>query len=181
MTQETKDVNSSLQLTPDMIAFLEKQKTEAEAKALAEKQRQEAEVRRKATLDSLESQGVLKTLEAGGIRDMLKNKPELLDNPVALETALENAKLKLESSLKDTQRKPASDLDESGAERPAGGSGERHIPEYGTPEFFAAMSEGKLTDADIDSYANLRQEHKELLKQSLPRPNETKEYDKFFK
>ena len=92
MTQETKDVNSSLQLTPDMIAFLEKQKTEAEAKALAEKQRQEAEVRRKATLDSLESQGVLKTLEAGGIRDMLKNKPELLDSPVALETALENAK-----------------------------------------------------------------------------------------
>lgn len=181
MTQGTEDVNKGLQLTPDMIAFLDKQKTESDAKAIADAQRIETESKRKTVLDSLESQGTLKALEAGGIRDILKSKPELLDNSTALETALENAKLKIQSTLNTSKGTQKSDNHESGAERPAGVAGERHIPEYGTPDFWAAMAEGKLTDADIDSYEKLRTEDKELIKQGLPRPAETKEFDKFFK
>jgi len=170
MTQEdqNKDVNPSLQLSPDMIAFLEKQKTEVEAKALAETQRQEIESKRKTALDNLESQGVLKTLEGGGIREMLKNKPELLDNPVALETALENAKLKIESTLKNSQRTQTSETDESEAERQAGGEGEKHIPEYGTPEFMTKFSKGEITDDDIQNMKTTP-ENKIFLMQNKPR------------
>ena len=170
MTQdnENKDVNKSLQLSPDMIKYLEDKKKEDEAKALAEAQKQEIESKRKAALDNLESQGVLKTLEGGGIREMLKNKPELLDNPVALETALENAKLKLESTFKNSQGTQTSDNHESEAERQAGGEGDRHIPEYGTPEFMTKFSKGEISDEDIQNM-DTTPENKIFLLQNRPR------------
>ncbi len=180
MTQEeNKDVNPSLQLTPEMLKYLEDKKKEDEAKAMAERQKEEIETKRKATLDNLESQGVLKTLEAGGIRDMLKNKPELLDNPAALETALENAKLKLESTFKNSQGTQTSETDESGAERPSGGAGEKQIPEYGTPEFMTKFSKGELSDEDIQNM-NTTPENKIFLMQNRPRQDNISK-NNFFK
>jgi hypothetical protein len=162
----------SNELTPEMIEFLAKQKKEADEKAENEKKLNELNSKRKAVLDSLETQGTLKELESEGIRELLKDKPDLLDNVSALSQAIENAKLKKELKLKTTQGASASEPGKMGeAQRPSGANPDPTfvVPNFGTPEFFDAYGQGKITPEAIDAMEQLNSVQKLNLKMGLPR------------
>jgi len=162
----------SNELTPEMIEFLAKQKKEADEKAENEKKLNELNSKRKAVLDSLETQGTLKELESEGIRELLKDKPDLLDNVSALSQAIENAKLKKELKLKTTQGASAGDPGKMGeAQRPSGANPDPTfvVPNFGTPEFFDAYGQGKITPEAIDAMEQLNSVQKLNLKMGLPR------------
>ncbi|HPS30426.1 MAG TPA: hypothetical protein PLZ43_09230 [bacterium] len=159
------------ELTPEMIEFLAKQKKEADEKAENEKRLTELNNKRKAVLDSLETQGTLKELESEGIRDLLKDKPDLLDNVSALSMAIENARLKKQHKTATTPGASTGDTGKIGdPQRPSGANPDPTfvVPNFGTPEFFDAYGQGKITPEAIDAM-ELNSVQKLNLKMGLPR------------
>lgn len=185
------NVNQSLQLDPEKLGKMVEGMEEVLAERRAAKEAKEKEAKRIALLgeikkgfgESWNDINNAKGKDGKTLEEFLKSKPNLLDD---IDLATEAVDIFKTRALNPIQKSDSAGASEDTVDplRPnsGGGSsnGDKKIPDYGTPEFYEALSNGSLKESDIDKY-NLREEDKYLLKSSIPKPTEVKEFNTFFK
>lgn len=146
-----EELNGGYVMTEEMQQTLARMKERMDAED-AERKRQE---QRNTTYAELKKREEYAVLKQGGIDEMIQKKPEILDNPTALEMAIESTVAKLKLQEAEAKAKAVPETTPQNPFNPANPSGSNVTPQSDkTPltsqQFMDKMVAGQATLDDLE-------------------------------
>lgn len=145
-----EELNGGYVMTEEMQQTLARMKERMDAED-AERKRQE---QRNTTYAELKKREEYAVLKQGGIDEMIQKKPEILDNPTALEMAIESTVAKLKLQEAEAKAKAAPETSAQNPFNPANPTGSNAPADDKTPltsqQFMDKMVAGQATLEDLE-------------------------------
>ena len=156
-------------LDQSTMEMLEELKKERELKRAEEERNRQ----RQSRYDALKKDEAYAILKEGGIDEMIQKTPEILDTPAALQTAVQNATLKVQmKKMQEAQPKPqetpVQNVFTPGSQS-ATPPADIEPSEITNDEFFAKVSSGTATVADLEKAKGIEPYTRYQMKKILSR------------
>lgn len=160
--EENGTNNGFDQSTMDLLEELKKEREQKKAE-------EETAKKRAAVYENLKKDEAYPILKEGGIDEMFEKNPAIFDSQAALQTAIQNATLKvqmkkLQESQQKQEEKPAQNSFNPATPNATPQSSERELT---STEFYDKMANGTATLEDLKNAKNIEYHTKVMLKKVL--------------